>query len=130
MLKTNFIESKSNGTDIYGFSRILSLLCDILLNNTENVKYNANYLRKQLSKEGALFEYEAFLISRIGNNFIHWNDLQKNGKVDLLERFREELKDQLASKWKANMVLYFDFEWWIDLQLGRVLKEIARSNLK
>jgi len=121
LLKTNFIESKSNGTDIYGFSRILSLLCDILLNNTENVKYNANYLRKQLSKEGALFEYEAFLISRIGNNFIHWNDLQKNGKIALLERFREELKDQLASKWKANMVLYFDFDWWIGLQLGRLL---------
>jgi hypothetical protein len=120
LLKTNFIESKSNGTDIYAFSRILSLLCDILLNNTENVKYNANYLRKQLSKEGALFEYEAFLISRIGNNFIHWNDLQKNAKIALLERFREELKDQLASKWKANMVLYFDFEWWIGLQLGRL----------
>ena len=120
LLKTNFIESKNNGTDIYAFSRILSLLCDILLNNTENVKYNANYLRKQLSKEGALFEYEAFLISRIGNNFIHWNDLQKNAKIALLERFREELKDQLASKWKANMVLYFDFEWWIGLQLGRL----------
>jgi hypothetical protein len=119
-LKMNFIESKSNGTDIYAFSRILSLLCDIFLKNTENVKYNANYLRKQLSNEGALFEYEAFLISRIGNNFIHWNDLRKNQKVALLERFREELKDQLASKWKANMVLYFDFEWWIGLQLGHL----------
>ena len=119
-LKMNFIESKSNGTDIYAFSRILSLFCDIFLNNTENVKYNANYLRKQLSNEGALFEYEAFLISRIGNNFIHWNDLRKNEKVALWERFREELKDQLASKWKANMVLYFDFEWWIGLQLGRL----------
>jgi len=119
-LKMNFIESKNNGTDIYAFSRILSLFCDIFLNNTENVKYNANYLRKQLSNEGALFEYEAFLISRIGNKFIHWNDLRKNEKVALLERFREELKDQLASKWKANMVLYFDFEWWIGLQLGRL----------
>ena len=118
LLKTNFTESKSKGTDIYAFSRILSLLCDIFLNNTENVKYNANYLRKQLSNEGALFEYEAFLISRIGNNFIHWNDLQNNEKIDLLERFREELKIQLASKWKANMVLYFDFEWWIGFQLG------------
>ena len=120
LLKMNFIESKSNGTDIYAFSRILSLFCDIFLNNTENVEYNANYLRKQLSNEGALFEYEAFLISRIVNNFIHWNDLRKNNKVALLERFREELKDQLASKWKANMVLYFDFEWWIGLQLGRL----------
>ena len=120
LLKMNFIESKSNGTDIYAFSRILSLLCDIFLKNTENVKYNANYLRKQLSNEGALFEYEAFLISRIVNNFIHWNDLKKNDKIALLERFREELKVQLASKWKANMVLYFDFEWWIGLQLGRL----------
>jgi hypothetical protein len=119
-LKMNFIESKNNGTDIYAFSRILSLFCDIFLNNTENVKYNANYLRKQLSNEGALFEYEAFLIRRIVNNFIHWNDLRKNAKVALLEQFREELKDQLASKWKANMVLYFDFEWWIGLQLGRL----------
>jgi hypothetical protein len=120
LLKHSFTESKSKGTDIYAFSRILSLLCDIFLNQTENVKYNAGYLRKQLSKEGALFEYEAFLLSRIGNHFIHWNTLQKNGKLLLLERFREELKQQLTSKWKANMILYFDFDWWIDLKISRL----------
>jgi formylmethanofuran dehydrogenase subunit E-like metal-binding protein len=77
-------------------------------------------LRKQLSKEGALFEYEAFLLSRISNNFIHWNTLQKNGKLAILKRFKEELKQQLSSKWKANMVLYFDFDWWLDVQISRL----------
>jgi hypothetical protein len=120
LLKTNFAESKSKGTDIYAFSRILSLLCDIFLNNTENVKYNASYLRKQLSKEGALFEYENFLLSRISNTFIQWNTLNKTDKISLLERFKAELKLQLASKWKTNMVLYFDFEWWADAQIQRL----------
>jgi hypothetical protein len=120
LLKHSFTESKSKGADIYAFSRILSLLCDIFLNQTENVKYNAAYLRKQLSKEGALFEYEAFLLSRISNNFIHWNTLQKSGKLAILKRFKEELKQQLSSKWKANMVLYFDFDWWLDVQISRL----------
>jgi hypothetical protein len=120
LLKHSFTESKSKGADIYAFSRILSLLCDIFLNQTENVKYSAAYLRKQLSKEGALFEYEAFLLSRISNNLIHWNTLQKSGKLAILERFKEELKQQLSSKWKANMVLYFDFDWWLDVQISRL----------
>lgn len=120
LLKPSFAESKSKGTDIYAFSRILSLLCDIFLNHTENLKYNAAYLRKQLSKEGVLFEYEAFLLSRISNTFIHWNTLPRNGKIGLLERFKEELKVQLTSKWKANMVLYFDFEWWADAQIRQL----------
>jgi len=37
-----------------------------------------------------------------------------------LTNFRSELKDQLSHTWRANTVLYFDFEWWVDLQLGKL----------
>ena len=119
-LKIDIVGAQSSGNDIYAFSRILSLLCDIFLNETENVRYNANYLRKQLSKLKALHDFESFLMSRISNRFIHWHLLNKAQKKRLLEEFRTEVTQQLSNKWKANTILYFDFEWWIDLQLRQL----------
>jgi hypothetical protein len=116
-LKTNYTESKMKGVDIYAFSRILALFCDIYLNQTEHVKYNAAYLRKQLSNAGALFEFESFLLSSISNHFINWNTMSREEKKQLLKDFQLKLKNQLNSKWKANTVLYFDFEWWTDTQI-------------
>jgi len=51
------VESTNRGNDIYAFSRILSLLSDILLNKTENVRHEDMKLRKQLSKLDALHEF-------------------------------------------------------------------------
>jgi hypothetical protein len=119
-LKIDVSESTNRGHDIYAFSRIISLLTDVLMNKTENVRYDASKLRKQLSKLHALHEYESFLISRISQNFIHWPNKNKGEKIALLTNFRSELKDQLSHTWRANTVLYFDFEWWVDLQLGKL----------
>jgi hypothetical protein len=120
-LRTNYPDKLKRGCDIYAFSRILSLLCDIFLNQTENVKYNALYLKRQLSKLAALFEFESFLITRISQKFIYWNDCNNSEKIILLKEFIEELKTQLSNKWRTNTVLYFDFENWAT----NLLKAIA-----
>jgi hypothetical protein len=73
---------------------------------------NVDDLKKQLSKLTALFEFESFLITRISQKFIHWNDFNKGEKIILLEEFLKELKIQLSHKWRANTILYFDFENW------------------
>jgi hypothetical protein len=122
-LKINYVGIKNSGNDIYAFSRILSLLCDIFLKETENVKYNANYLRKQLSRLKALYEFESFLISRISAKFIHWHSLDTLEKIKLLKEFQLELQKHLSNKWKANTVLYFDFEWWTEMQFKILLNE-------
>lgn len=119
-LKIDVSESNNRGYDIYAFSRIISLLTDILMNNTENVRYDATKLRKQLSKLNALHEFESFLISRISQIFIHWHEKNKVEKIELLTNFGSELSAQLSHKWRTNTVLYFDFEWWIELQISKL----------
>jgi hypothetical protein len=122
-LKHTYSESKTNSSDIFAFSRILSLFCDIFLNETENIKYNASYLRSYLSKHGHLFEYESFLLSRITKHFVNWNPCSFQEKIIMLQNFTRDLKHQLDSPWKANMILYFDFEWWIELQIDQLNRE-------
>jgi hypothetical protein len=119
-LKIDISESNNRGYDIYAFSRIISLLTDVFMNNTENIRYDAAKLRKQLIKLHALHEFESFLISRISQNFIHWHEKNKVEKIELLTNFRSELNAQLSHKWRANTVLYFDFEWWVDLQISKL----------
>jgi hypothetical protein len=41
-------------------------------------------------------------------------------KIQLLTNFRTELREQLSHKWRVNTILYFDFEWWIDLQIRKL----------
>ena len=118
--KIDAVESTNRGTDIYAFSRILALLSDVLINKTENVRYEASKLRKQLSKLDALHEFESFLISRISQKFIDWHERNAVGKIELLTTFRTELTEQLSHKWRSNTILYFDFEWWIDIQIGKL----------
>jgi len=118
-MKITAHETTNRGNDIYSFSRILSLLSEILLNKTENIRYDGSKLRKQLSKMDALYEFELFLISRINQKFIHWNNIGKMEKIQLLTNFRTELREQLSHKWRVNTILYFDFEWWVDLQIRK-----------
>jgi tetratricopeptide (TPR) repeat protein len=122
-LKQSYSESKTKSSDIFAFSRILSLFCDIFLNETENIKYNAGYLRNYLSKHGHLFEYESFLLSRITKYFINWNSNSVQEKILMLQNFKLELEKQLDSPWKANMMLYFDFEWWVELLVEQLKSE-------
>jgi hypothetical protein len=84
------------------------------------VRYEATKLRKQLSKLDALHEFESFLISRISQKFIDWHERNAAEKIELLTTFRTELSEQLSHKWRSNTVLYFDFEWWIDIQIGKL----------
>ena len=118
--KIDAVESANRGNDIYAFSRILALLSDVMINKTENLRYEATKLRKQLSKLDALHEFESFLISRISQKFIDWNERNSAEKIELLTTFRTELSEQLSHKWRSNTILYFDFEWWIDLQIGKL----------
>ena len=122
-LKHTYSESKTKSSDIFAFSRILSLFCDVFLNETENSKYNAAYLRNHLSKHGQLFEYESFLVNRISKHFVHWNIRSLQEKITMLQTFKRELKQHLDSPWKGNMILYFDFEWWVELQLEHLIAE-------
>jgi hypothetical protein len=122
-LKQSYSESKTKSSDIFAFSRILSLFCEIFLNETENIKYNAGYLRNYLSKHGHLFEYESFLLSRITKHFINWNSISFKEKILMLQNFKQELEKQLDSPWKANMILYFDFEWWVELLVEQLKSE-------
>jgi hypothetical protein len=118
--KIDAVESTNRGNDIYAFSRILALLSDVLINKTENVRYEATKLRKQLSKLDALHEFESFLISRISQKFIDWHERNAVEKIELLTNFRTELTEQLSHKWRSNTLLYFDFEWWVDIQIGKL----------
>jgi hypothetical protein len=120
--KITITGKKHGGNDIYAFSRILTLLSLILSNETENIPYEAGKLKKELSKLEALHEFETFLISRISRKFIHWHGLDRKQKAGLLEDFKRELSEQLSQKWRANTLLYFDFEWWIDKQLDYLTK--------
>ncbi|MCE2712817.1 MAG: hypothetical protein LW688_09790 [Cryomorphaceae bacterium] len=122
-LKQSYSESKTKSSDIFAFSRILSLFCDVFLNETENIRYNASYLRNYLSKHGHLFEYESFLLSRIIKYFVNWNSSTAKGKKLVLQNFKQELGKQLDSPWKANMILYFDFEWWVELLVEQLKSE-------
>jgi len=118
--KITIAENNQGGTDIYAFSRILALLANILSNQTETIPYEAGKLKKELSKLEALHEFETFLISRISRKFIHWNGIDRKQKIGLLQDFKRELSEQLSQKWRANTLLYFDFEWWIDTQLNKL----------
>jgi hypothetical protein len=118
--KIDVVESTNRGNDIYAFSRILALLSDVMINKTENVRYEATKLRKQLSKLDALHEFESFLISRISQKFIDWNERNPVEKIELLTTFQTELSEQLSHKWRSNTILYFDFEWWINLQIAKL----------
>ena len=122
-LKQTYSESKTNSSDIFAFSRILSLFCYAFLNETENIKYNAGYLRNYLSKHGHLFEYESFLLSRITKHFVNWNSCSVQEKIFVLENFKQELEKQLDSPWKANMILYFDFERWAEVLVEQLKSE-------
>jgi hypothetical protein len=122
-LKQSYSESKTKSSDIFAFSRILSLFCDVFLNETENIRYNASYLRNYLSKHGHLFEYESFLLSRIIKYFVNWNSSTAKEKKLVLQNFKQELGKQLDSPWKANMILYFDFEWWVELLVEQLKSE-------
>ena len=84
------------------------------------MRYEASKLRKQLSKLDALHEFESFLISRISQQFIDWHERNSAEKIELLTTFRTELSEQLFHKWRSNTILYFDFEWWIDLQIEKL----------
>lgn len=119
-LKTNFAENKTKSTDIFAFSRILSLICDIFLDQTDLTKYNASYLRKQLRKLGVLHSYESFLINYISTKLINWHQLTKAKKIALLETFKKEITLQLDNEWKSNTILYFDFETWSDRKINEL----------
>jgi hypothetical protein len=96
------------------------LLCQIFKEETENIKYNANYLRKKLSKQGILYEFESFLISRISNEFINYNSMSQSQQKELFVKFRIELETKLSNKWKKNSLLYFDFLWWSDEMIKKL----------
>jgi hypothetical protein len=111
-------KEKINDTNV--FSKIMILLCQIFKEETENIKYNANYLRKKLSKQGILYEFESFLISRISNEFINYNSMSQSQQKELFVKFRIELETKLSNKWKKNSLLYFDFLWWSDEMIKKL----------
>lgn len=110
-------------SDLYVFSRILSLFCLILQGETEFVKQNAALLKKQLKQLDINYSYESIILSFITKRMILWPDSTNHEKQKLMQDLKLRLQAETKKRWSKNAMIYFNFFTWIDEQSDKMQKK-------
>lgn len=105
--------------DVYSFSHILFLLNSIEMGELRLVHQNIQTLRGQLKRWNLYYSFERFILSFIAREYIHWNDLSRPQKKEMMQDFITRLKLELDKEWGKSIRVYFDFEKWARQRLAQ-----------
>lgn len=114
--------------DILSFARILNLICQYELQNTDQIEYQLRATYRFLMKKKNLSKFFQYILTFI-------RKLNKNVKdKELIRRF-SELKNLLLplekDKFEGRPFLYFDMISWLESKIEKKpVQEIIQRNLK
>ncbi|MBK9331326.1 MAG: hypothetical protein IPM96_02720 [Ignavibacteria bacterium] len=114
--------------DYKAFARLMNLIIHYELENYDLIDYEFKSVKRFLSKNDKLYEYENVTLSAIKN--LAWISDNKEKKL-FLEMLKKKLNDVIIKSGERKAAEYFDLISWIDSKLeGKSFSDVIKSRSK